>query len=80
MHHSGERTNSRLLLANDPDADRLAVAERCPSAPGGWLTFSGNEIGVLLADWVWRNHKRMHPEVWTYCLTGCVLDAGVHHP
>lgn len=45
------------------DADRLSAAERCPSASGGWRVFSGNEIGALLAHWVWTNFRERHPEV-----------------
>lgn len=50
-----------LILANDPDADRLAVAERTKAAAaatsGGqataaeWRVFTGNEIGALLGHW-----------------------------
>lgn len=44
-----ERERADLVLANDPDADRLAVAVR---EPGGALRLlNGNEIGVLLGHY-----------------------------
>jgi phosphomannomutase len=40
-----------LVIANDPDADRLAVAIPDASSPDGYRRLSGNEVGSLLG---WR--------------------------
>jgi phosphomannomutase len=42
-----------LVLANDPDADRLAVAIPAPGG-GGYRQLTGNEIGVLLGEYLLR--------------------------
>ncbi len=42
---------AELVIANDPDADRLAVALPDPSSDGGWRRLTGNQIGLLLG---WR--------------------------
>ncbi len=42
-----------LILATDPDADRLGCAAPMTLDPAGpWRTFTGNQLGVLLADFV----------------------------
>ena len=52
-----------VLLANDPDADRLGVAVPDPSRgsrhdPTAWHSLSGNDIGVLLV-WHLLRHGRI---------------------
>lgn len=43
-----------LIVANDPDADRCAVAVPAPQVPGGWRMLTGDEVGVLLASYLLR--------------------------
>jgi phosphomannomutase len=39
-----------LVIANDPDADRCAVAVPDPAADGGWRMLRGDEVGALLGE------------------------------
>ena len=45
---TADQHNVRLILANDPDADRFAVAEKLDN--GSWHQFTGDQVGALLAD------------------------------
>ena len=39
-----------LMLATDPDADRVGIAIKCPD--GSYELVTGNEVGVLLLDYI----------------------------
>lgn len=45
-----EKSGADLMLATDPDADRVGIAMKCPD--GTYELVSGNEVGVLLLDYI----------------------------
>ncbi|MBE7052555.1 MAG: phospho-sugar mutase, partial [Ruminococcaceae bacterium] len=44
-----------LIFATDPDADRIGVI--ATDSQGEFVTLSGNQVGVLLAEFILRNKK-----------------------
>jgi phosphomannomutase len=46
------RSDADLVLASDPDGDRLAVAVPDPGVPGGWRTLTGDQVGALLGAYL----------------------------
>jgi phosphomannomutase len=52
-----ETVRADVVLANDPDADRLAVLVRAPG--GGLRQLSGNEVGILLAHYLLSEGPRV---------------------
>lgn len=46
---TARRARPDIVIANDPDADRCAVAVPDASAEGGWRMLRGDEVGSLLA-------------------------------
>lgn len=49
------RIEADLIIANDPDADRLAVGVKTGN---DYRMLSGNELGILLADFVTDKHQQ----------------------
>ena len=47
---TARRVDADIIIANDPDADRCALAVPDPSADGGWRMLRGDEVGWVLAD------------------------------
>jgi phosphomannomutase len=47
--------NADLVIANDPDADRCAVAAKDVS--GNWRTLRGDELGIVLGHYISKSEK-----------------------
>ena len=52
-----KRYNADLLLATDPDCDRVGVAVK--NSNGDYVLLSGNEVGVLLLDYICSRRQKM---------------------
>lgn len=51
----GREVNADVLVATDPDADRLGVEIRQPD--GSYKNLSGNQIGAIIAKYILEAHK-----------------------
>lgn len=56
-----KRTHSDLVLATDPDCDRLSIAIRMDK---DFQILSANELGCLLLDYICQNIKNVHKPVF----------------
>ncbi|MGT2721249.1 phospho-sugar mutase [Streptococcus porcinus] len=52
----GRQVNADVLVATDPDADRLGVEIR--QADGSYRNLSGNQIGAIIAKYILEAHKQ----------------------
>ncbi len=62
-----------LIVANDPDADRLAVA--LLTSPGAYQMLTGNEIGVILGHALLQAYKGKQAAVGTTIVSSRLLSA-----
>ena len=53
----GARVEADVVMANDPDADRLGVA--VPRAPGDYVLITGNQLGSLHLDYILLTRKEL---------------------
>ncbi|MFT7809543.1 glucose 1,6-bisphosphate synthase [Arapaima gigas] len=71
------KEGAQIVLATDPDADRLAVAEKCDNR---WKVFTGNEMAALLGWWMLLNWKDRHPEMAdteTVCMLATTVSSKI---
>ncbi|UGQ14446.1 phospho-sugar mutase [Yinghuangia sp. ASG 101] len=71
-------TGADLVIANDPDADRCAVAVPDTTAPGGWRMLRGDEVGALLGVEAARRASGTHGTLATTIVSSSLLGAVAH--
>lgn len=52
-----EKEQPDLLLATDPDCDRVGIA--VPDGKGGYALFTGNEVGALLLEYICAERTKL---------------------
>ena len=62
--------DAELVIANDPDADRLAIG--IPDVDGEWHRLSGNQVGALLG---WRAAERLAAAGTTGTLAASIVSS-----
>jgi phosphoglucomutase len=53
----GTKLNADLVLASDPDADRLAVV--CRDSKGEWYILNGNQTALMFSYYIIENKKKL---------------------
>lgn len=53
-----EKLNADLMLATDPDCDRVGIAIK--NREGKYILLSGNEVGLLLLDYICSRRKALN--------------------
>ncbi|KAM8976168.1 glucose 1,6-bisphosphate synthase [Pelodytes ibericus] len=73
-----EKQGARVVLATDPDADRLAVAELQDT--GRWKVFTGNELATLLGWWMffcWEKHCKERCDVGDVYMLATTVSSSI---
>ncbi len=80
-----DAVSADLVLANDPDADRLAMAIPSGAESGGWRVLRGDEVGALIGDYLLARATDRHcAQVATTVVSSSLLRqlahaAGAHY-
>lgn len=54
----GQKVNAEILIATDPDADRIGLAVRNPSTK--YTVLNGNQVGILLLYYILSSKKELN--------------------
>lgn len=66
-----KESNADLVIANDPDADRCAVAVNDPLS--GWRMLRGDEVGVIVGNYLVKNNSSVNKAVANSLVSSSLL-------
>ncbi|KAL8668233.1 MAG: hypothetical protein Q9202_000211 [Teloschistes flavicans] len=72
---TADKENVTIVLANDPDADRFAAAEKVDHV---WRQFTGDQMGILLSYWLFSSVSERAASD-DYFLTSAVSSQMLRH-
>lgn len=71
-----DHIHAEVVLANDPDADRIGVVEK---RHGAWELMSGNDLAALTLDYLCGQHPRRGVVVSTVVTSDFMAEVARHH-
>ncbi|MES0491015.1 MAG: hypothetical protein ABUK01_13540 [Leptospirales bacterium] len=77
LKEEGLKHKTKLLLASDPDADRIGCAVY---REGQYEFLTGNQIGALLMDHLLKNSKKNLETGYTWMQAHCILNQYNYYP
>lgn len=69
----GKKVNADILLATDPDSDRLGVAVK--NNDGNYDLLNGNQLGVLMLDYLIRSKKKKDIDLSHYYIVKTIVTS-----
>ncbi|MDR0644477.1 MAG: phospho-sugar mutase [Treponema sp.] len=72
----GKAQNADVVMATDPDADRFGVA--APDGAGGFTLITGNQMGALLADYIFLSLKEQGKLPKNAAMVNTIVTTGMH--
>jgi phosphoglucomutase len=72
----GKAQNADVVMATDPDADRFGIA--APDGAGGFTLITGNQMGALLADYIFLSLKEQGKLPANAAMVNTIVTTGMH--
>ncbi|MCL2243458.1 MAG: phospho-sugar mutase [Treponema sp.] len=71
----GAKEKADVVMATDPDADRFGIA--VPDKQGGFTLVTGNQMGVLLADYIFLSLKELNKLPQKAAMVNSIVTTGM---